>query len=173
MARPTKEEADAKAYDAYAGAIVNAPTPPHRAYGEIRGLPERVRKWIDRVGNDPRLPWIGLGLIDDLERVMQLLSLREFGEWLRVQPDAKLADWAPEVLDAADKADELAELHEDIDDAAGGAGHDKKTYGEAVKAAYDQAERYADMRAVLVETGALAEDDTATDPADLLRVLLA
>ncbi len=150
---------------------MTAPIPAHRAYGEIRGLPDRVRHWIDRVGNDPRLPWIGLGLIDDLERVMQLLSLKEFGEWLRTHPDPTLAEWSGEVLTAADDAEGYAELVEDIDNALPD-GPPGEAYADAVKDCADEANRYRDMRAVLVETGALAEDDTSTDPADLLRVLL-
>lgn len=46
---------------------------PERRYGKPEGLLERLEEWIDRMGNDHNLPWVGLGLIDDLKLVVTLL----------------------------------------------------------------------------------------------------
>lgn len=141
-------------------------SPPYDPpYGKMAGLPERVANWIKRLSS-PALPWIGMGLIRDLEMVMRILSLREFGEFLRSRSGID-SEWGDEIIAAADAADELEELQADIEKAV--PVEPGEIYADAIERAAKLGER---MRAVLVETGALADDDTATDPADLLRVLL-
>jgi len=134
-------------------------------YGKITGLPERIGRWLDRL-KSPSLPWIGLGLIEDLRMVMRILSLREFGEFLRSRAGID-SEWGDEIIAAADAADELDQLQADIEKAV------PVAVGQEYADAVEQAAKLGDrMRAVLVETGALADDDTVTDPADLLRALL-
>lgn len=38
----------------------------NRPYGKPEGLADRLLEHIDRLGTDKQLPWVGLGLIDDL-----------------------------------------------------------------------------------------------------------
>jgi hypothetical protein len=135
----------------------------NRAYGEIEGLPERLADWLKRTKYDKSLPWVGLGIVADLEAVVRLLSLEEFGQWLRTHPDAELQRWGDEVLDAAGDRDALlATIDEHLPE------------GETATAAVELAgATITDVRAVLVECGALSPDDTDTDVPALLRALLA
>lgn len=45
-----------------------------RNYGNVEGLPARIDQWIETLSRDKALPWIGLGLIDDLKAVKQALD---------------------------------------------------------------------------------------------------
>lgn len=36
-------------------------------YGKPEGLRDRLAEWVQRLSNDRNLPWVGLGLIDDLD----------------------------------------------------------------------------------------------------------
>lgn len=49
-------------------------------YGKAEGLSERIGEWIERLSTDPALPWVGLGLIDDLKAVQERLLLVDFHE---------------------------------------------------------------------------------------------
>lgn len=141
-------------------------SPPYDPpFGKLSGLPDRIGSWCKRL-RSPGLPWAGLGLIRDLEMVMRLLTLREFGEFLRSRAGID-SEWGDEIIAAADAADELEELQADIERAV--PVEPGEIYADAVERAAKLGER---MRAVLVETGALADNDTETDPADLLRLLL-
>lgn len=79
-------------------------------YGKPEGLADRLRRWRHRLGTDRALPWVGLGLIADIEL-------------------------AAAMLDGAPMPDDR-------------------------------------VRDVLVEMGALDKNDTTTDVADMLRILL-
>lgn len=45
-------------------------------YGKQEGLRERIQQWIDRLSKDQSLPWVGLGLIADLEAVKKNMDTR-------------------------------------------------------------------------------------------------
>lgn len=137
-------------------------SPPYDPpFGKMAGLPERIASWVKRLSS-PALPWVGLGLIRDLEMVGRILSLREFGEFLRARAGID-SEWGDEIIAAADAVEALEEIEAVVPVAPG------EAYADAVENAAKLGER---MRAVLVEAGALADDDLATDPADLLRALL-
>lgn len=139
-------------------------------YGQIPGLPGRLADWLHRLRTDRTLPWVGLGLIHDLEALMQLLDLQEFAEWLRTKGDPAHAQFADAIL-----RDQFT--LEAVREAVDIAGY--RTVSDPVKAieTLDQEcrghEALADqMRQVLIDTGALAPDDTVTPLPDLLRALL-
>lgn len=104
----------------------------------------------------------------DLEVVVQLLDLPEFAEWLRVHGDPLQSRFAADIDQALHEAEEGATLKEHIERLI--PVEEGEGYANAVERASELGER---MRQVLIETGALADDDTATDPAALLRALLA
>lgn len=142
-------------------------TPPYVSpYGHLSGLRHRLRRALDRLGTDRSLPWVGLGLVNDLEVTLQLLNLQEFAEWLRVSGPPEHRAFADDIL-----ADQFTlEAVRDACDSAG-----QRNEPDPVKAVENlQAElgAYDDMRRVLVDTGALADDDTETPLPDLLRALL-
>lgn len=145
--------------------------PIDRNYGQIAGLPGRIAYWVERTCKDASLPWVGLGLIADLEAVLRLLSLEEFGEWLRTQPDDKLAEWGNAVLEAVDVMAQHDRLVEDIDDATEHTGDTPPD--ELVKQLADDRRQFENIREALVETGALSADDRTTDLAGLVRALMA
>lgn len=128
-----------------------------RKYGKIEGITERTADWVRRVSEDKALPWVGLGLIDDLEVILRLLSLEEFGAWLHTHSDDELQRWGVEVQEAAAARAELDEL----------------PTAETLADNEQAAEAYDAVRNVLVECGALSADDTDTDVPALLRALLA
>ena len=47
--------------------------PPDRKYGKHEGLRERLLDWANRMSNDKSWPWVGLGIIDDIELAASLL----------------------------------------------------------------------------------------------------
>lgn len=133
-------------------------------WGAPELLPQRLAYWVERIKFDKALPWAGLGLLADLEAVMRLLSLQEFADWLRVHPDPDLQQWARAVQTAADERDSICEaIDTSLPDVAGDYEGDVEAAGKFM----------TDVRGVLVECGALAADDTATDVPGLLRALLA
>jgi hypothetical protein len=136
-------------------------------YGKIAGLAERLAKFRQRLCTDRSLPWQGTGLIADLEVVVRLLNVQEFVDDLRVHGDEEQARWAAELLEIIEDADEHERLIEEIEQAVPVAAGQE--YGAAIAEAAALGDR---MRAVLVEVGALAENDTETDPVAMLRALL-
>lgn len=136
-------------------------------YGKFEGLTERLVRWrrdLTRPGSGR--PFYG-GLVADLEVVLRFLNSAEFAEWLRVKGDQEQAKWAADILEALDRGEEYDRLLLDIEKLVPVA--QGQTHADAVEQASELGER---MRQVLIETGALADDDTVTDPADLLRALL-
>lgn len=45
-----------------------------RPYGKPEGLAERLLEHIHKLGTDKTLPWVGLGLIDDLRAASAAIS---------------------------------------------------------------------------------------------------
>lgn len=141
-----------------------------RRYGEIEGLPGRIAYWHERVCTDKSLPWVGLGLIHDLEAVLRLLSLPEFADWLATHPDDDLQRWAAEVRDAVEARTAHAELVEAVDTQLPAGG---MSYVGDVQAAGKEVAELAAVRAFLVGQGVLSEGDTTTPVADVLGLLFA
>lgn len=154
---------------------VPRPVPLSRQYGAPAGMRARLANWQRILTRDRSLPWVGTGLIEDLRTTMQLLNLREFAEWLRVHGPAEHREFAEEILrneEYVEAVDDAAERVQAIDGrpfilhpAATITALDEKAL--AARADYDA------VRDVLVECGALADDDEETPVADLLRALLA
>lgn len=135
----------------------------NRQYGDVATLPARLAKWVERVKFDKAMPWIGLGILEDMEAMVRLFTLVEFADWLRTHPDNELQRWAAAIQETVDERDGiLAAIDEHLP--AGG-----MTYEGDVEAA---GKFMADVRAVLMGVGALAVDDTETDVPALLRALL-
>lgn len=139
-------------------------------FGKLDGLRARIRKWCDAQHNDRNTPFTGLGVVADWELALQILNLREFAEWLRVQPGPH-ADFANEIIEAADAGAELDDLRDHIVHQLGkpevGA-----SYHDAITDAATAGETIDDVRGLLVELGMLADGDTETELAPLLRALL-
>jgi hypothetical protein len=140
-----------------------------RKYGKIEGLTGRIGDWLHRVKYDKSTPWAGLGLCADLEVILRLLSLEEFGQWLRSHSDDELQRWGIEVLDAADAVADLDAMQDEIVKRMGG-DDTTEPYLNIVERVANERD---DVRKVLIECGALAPDDTDTNVPDLLRALLA
>ena len=135
-------------------------------FGKPRGLVGRLADWADRMGKDRSLPWAGLGIIEDLRLMVQVLDKREWLEAMRLSDDPDAQRFARELL-ADNETVEAAEgaaynAHHVSDEAA----------DDPVRAIEELDARLVRIRGVLVSTGALADDDTETDLADLLRALL-
>lgn len=137
----------------------------NRDYGKIAKLPERLANWVERCKRDKSLPWVGSGMVADMEAVVRLLSLEEFGKWLYAHSDEELQRWGVEVLDAAADRDALTGLMAELDK--------QVPPTDCNEPALNQIERAGEVRKVLVELGALSADDTETSIPDLLRALLA
>ena len=145
------------------GGYVPGYVSPH---GHLSGLRDRLAKWVERMGRDRSLPWVGLGVVNDLEVTLQLLNLREFAEWLRVNGPPEQQGFAADIL-----ADQ--ETLEAVRQAADMAGYrDEPDPVRVVERLDDEVRALDAMRAVLVEKGALANDDYDTPLPDLLRALL-
>lgn len=145
---------------------VSAPRPTKRQFGTVIGLPQRMAAWVDRMGKDRSLPWVGLGIIKDMEMAVQLLNLREFAEWLRTKGDPEHQGFADDIL-----ADQ--ETLDAVRDACNTAGYrDEPDVVRAVELLDDEVRKVDAVRQVLIDTGALAKDDTETDVPSLLRALL-
>jgi len=139
-------------------------------HGRPEGLPGRLAMWAERLGTDHSLPWVGLGLIRDLELAMRLLNVREFAEHLRANGTPEQQRFADDIL-----ANEftLASVRTAVDTAGYRDEPDPVRAVEALDMENRRNEALgAAVRDVLVEKGALAPDDTATDIPGLIRVLL-
>lgn len=141
------------------------PRPTMRQFGTVVGLQQRLVDHIRRLGTDRTLPWVGLGLINDLEIAVQLLNLKEFAEWLRTKGDPAHASFADEISDAYDALADAGYATPSL--ASNVAGLDDENRQNEAKAM-----QLDDLRGVLVATGALAADDRETDLPALLRALL-
>lgn len=134
-------------------------------YGQLRGLRERLAAWRTRMCTDRSMPWLGTGIIADLEAVMRLLNLREFAEWLRVNGSPEHQAFADDIL-------RDQETIEAVHDALKHAGHDVPDPVQGVEALDDEVRKVDAVRQVLVDCGALAPDDLETNVPDLVRALL-
>lgn len=135
-------------------------------YGHLSGLRDRLKRTLARLGTDRSLPWVGLGLVNDLEVILQLLNLQEFAEWLRVNGPPEHRAFADDIL--ADQFT-LEAVRQAVDTAGQ---RDEPDPVKAVENLHDELGTFDAMRRVLVETGALADDDHDTPLPDLLRALL-
>lgn len=135
-------------------------------FGKVDGLPLRLAKFVERMSTDRSLPWVGLGLIHDLELVLKLLTLPEFADWLRTHPDDELQRWADEISDAIEARQAYAALLDKVEKALPPSG---KSYEADVTEA---GATLAGVRQVLVDCGALAADDTTMPLPDLIRALM-
>ena len=143
-------------------------------YGSPRGLAARLVNWAERMGTDRNLPWAGLGVIEDLKLAGYVLNKREWLEKLLLSDDPDAQRFAREALaddetleavqDAADRAQASAEKYSGADPVA--------VIEQLDEAALAARRDYAAVRDVLVQAGALADDDEETPVADLLRALL-
>lgn len=145
------------------GGYVPGYVSPH---GHLAGLRDRLAKWVDRMGRDRSLPWVGLGLVNDLEVALQLLNLQEFAEWLRVNGPPEHRDFADDIL-----SDQFT--LEAVRDACDSAGYrDEPDVVRAIERLDDDSRIADKLRHVFVEVGALDAKDTETDLVALLRALL-
>lgn len=143
-------------------------------YGKPRGLRARLEKHRATLSQSG-LPWHGLGLIADVELIMQILNKREWLEAMHKSddPDAQrfaaelLAD--DETLDAAWSAAEHAKaLPKDTDTL------DPVAVTEALDAEAVAAQRIVRAVRAGLERAGLADENTPDEMlADLLGVLLA
>lgn len=134
-------------------------------HGHLEGLRARLAGHIDRLGRDKTLPWVGLGIIRDLEVTVQLLNMREFAEWLRTQGDPAHQRFGDEILEAQGILDGAGYATPSL--VANVDGLDDENRENDAKALV-----LADVRQVLVSTGALASDDHETPLPALVRALL-
>ena len=146
-------------------------------YGRAPGLIGRLTLAVERMRCDRSFPWVGTGLIDDMEAILQLLNRREFLDHLRVHGDDDARRFAGELsadldtIEATESAIEAAERRGDW--GPDGIPADPPAAVEAITDAAIEAQRQFNlMRGVLVQTGALADDDDTTDTVALLRALL-
>ena len=143
---------------------VNGYTPRYVSpHGCVSGLRDRLALAVERLRADRTLPFVGLGLIEDLEVVLQLLNLREFAEWLRVSGAPEHRSFALDIL--ADQ-DTVAATRQAVDTA----GH--RNESDPVRAIEKMDDEIRAVRRVLIECGALASDDETTSVPALLRALL-
>lgn len=144
-------------------------------HGRPAGLAARLGDWAGRISIDHSLPWAGLGIIEDLKLAAQVLNKREWLEKLRLSNDPDAQRFAAEALaddetleavqDAADRAQASNEKYSGADPVA--------VIEQLDEAALAARRDYDRGRDVLVQAGALADDDRETPVADLLRALLA
>jgi hypothetical protein len=113
-------------------------------------------------------------LVYDLEVAVRILDLPEFADWLRVHGDDTQSRFGTEIAELVDRDNANAEWGDDVEQALKAAGCDltTATAPEIIGELADQAEQARQIRAVLVEVGALSADDTATSVPDLLRALV-
>lgn len=135
-------------------------------YGKPGGIVGRLVKLESRLRTDRSLPWFGTGIIEDLRAVIQVLNKREWLERMRLCDDREAQEFAAEVLDDVERL-------EYVDDAADQSSAKAYDLVEAIKELDAAALDYRAVRDVLVECGALDDNDTETPVADLLRALLA
>lgn len=68
--------------------------PQDRRYGKISGLRERLDEWMHSLSHDHALPWVGLGLIDDLEAMARYMD-GERTDPVVVEDEDEFAGWVP------------------------------------------------------------------------------
>lgn len=68
--------------------------PRDRRYGKIAGLRERIDEWMHDLSHDKSLPWVGLGLIDDLEAMARFMD-GERTDPAPVEEEDEFAGWVP------------------------------------------------------------------------------
>lgn len=151
--------------------LPGAPPPYVSPYGRLAGLDERMAALCKRCRQNDGRPFVGLGIIADLELVMRLLSLREYAEWLAVHGDDEQRRWSADILELQDRDEENDQCFADIERVVP-VGADQP-YAEAVEAVAAKAIQFDVVRATLVNCGALTADDTDTDIPALLKALLA
>lgn len=139
-------------------------------HGKPRGLALRLADWAERMGRDRGLPWAGLGIIGDLKLAAGILNKREWLEAMRLSDDPEAQRFAVELLDDADEH----EIAIDAADHVRGLPDEPHALPpvETIEKLDARAVDYGRVRDVLVQTGALADDDTETPVADLVRALL-
>lgn len=153
---------------------VSAPRPRSRQYGAVIGLRARLGAWQRTLSRDRSAHWVGTGLIEDLRTAMQILNLREFAQWLRVNGPAEHWEFADEILaneEYVEAVDDAAERVEAVDGRTF-VSHPAATIAALDEAALKARADYQAVRDVLVACGALADDDEETPVADLVRALL-
>lgn len=145
-------------------------------YGRLDAdLPRRLAALSETLRRPGFGAFVGSGPIADLEALMRFLNSREFLEYLRTRGNDTESRFAGELLRdqetleavqlAADCAQETSQPHSGADPVA----IIEELDGALSSARYD----YRQVRRVLVDLGALADDDETTPVADLLRALLA
>ena len=76
----------------------------NRCFGKRDGLEKRLAMWANQLSHDPKYPWVGLGIIDDLK-----CACRELGG----DPDKKYADMRnPKELPPEPKQSEPAQEYD-------------------------------------------------------------
>lgn len=147
-------------------------------YGLPSGLSGRLLAWVDRMGKDRSLPWVGLGVLEDMVLASRILNSREFLESLLVGGTGEQADYARELLADADTLDAIGDAIGHIEGLPPGPGPgpeitDPVVAIEELDAAAARARREIEaIRDVLVEAGALTPGDRTTPLADLVRLLM-
>lgn len=157
----------------------------------VLGLARRIATRIERIKRDPSHPWVGLGIVRELEEIMQLLTLPEFAEWLRLH-GGEHAKWADEILELHAETEGLEDATAEAEGNAADATEKLEAVTEAIKEHIPYHLQYdgenvslspdyvveragnmlADIRVVLVERGALSVDDRETELPDLIAALL-
>lgn len=138
-------------------------------YGKLPGLVSRLRQFRDRLGQHD-MPWFGMGLIADLELIMQLLTLDEYKDWLRTSGPEEHREFADEI-------DRLQLEVETVDDVAahveGLPAEEHALPGvETIEKLDERAKVTQGVRDLLSELG-IADDQTTDDElVPLLRALL-
>lgn len=139
-------------------------------HGKLPGLTDRLAAWADRFGTDRTLPWAGLGIIEDLKLAAQLLNLREFAEWVRVNGKPEHRQWADDIL----RLDETSDAVEGALSKAGLVNYDPPAAVELLERERDDARaRVRSIRLVLERLGLVNDDTLDADLPDLLGMLLA
>ena len=59
-----------------------------RCFGKPEGIEKRLAYWAWQLGHDKTLPWVGLGLIDDLECACRMFG----GDPEKRYPDIRTTD---------------------------------------------------------------------------------
>lgn len=139
-------------------------------FGKFDGLFQRLLRWraqLRRPGS--HRPFYG-GMAADLEVILRLLSLREFGEFLRTHGEGENSEWGDQILALLDETDDYDGLRDDIERVV--PVKEGQQYAEAVEDIAKRALKYDIIRATLINAKVLNADDTDTDLADLIRLLM-
>lgn len=145
----------------------------NRPYGQTPGLAARLAAWAARLSTDRTLPFAGLGIVDDLKMAAQILTTREYLDWLRVHGDPAHIEFVDDLLRDADTLDAVQDAADRAQASSKDGGADPVAVIEEIDDAATRAQtENAALRSVLIDIGALVDDDEETDIADLLRALL-